>query len=69
MWMPLLGSGLVAVGCVRYAHLERPQVEYMTASAVYCWCLQGNNPLKETVSANAWLLLLCQAGPGPFLAC
>ena len=63
MWMPLLGSALVAVGCVRYAHFERPQVEDRTASAVYCWCLQENNPSKGMVSANVWLLLLRQAGP------
>ena len=45
--MPLLGAWLVTFGCIRYAHLDRSSVRYMTESTVHCRCGKGKQAAKR----------------------
>ena len=52
-WMPLLGSCLVAFGCIRYARMKRSQVQYVTASTMRCLCAKGKQAAKRHVVSEA----------------
>ena len=46
-WAPLLGSWLVAFGCVRYKHVERSVVMRISRSSVHLWCARGKQAHKR----------------------
>eukprot|EP00439_Symbiodinium_sp_Y106_P034627 s3674_g4.t1 len=46
-WAPLLGSWLVAFGCVRYKHVERSVVIRISRSSVHLWCARGKQAHKR----------------------
>ena len=46
-WAPLLGSWLVAFGCVRHKHVERSVVIRISRSSVHLWCARGKQAHKR----------------------
>ena len=47
MYMPLLGAWMVAFGCIRFVHLERSVVLYISRSTVHCFCDRGKQASKR----------------------
>ena len=47
-WTALLGSWIVAVGCLRYQHVLRTQPRRVSLSTVHCWCTKGKQRSRRS---------------------
>ena len=56
IWMPLLGAWLVTCGCIRYAHLDRSSVRYMTESTVIVGVARASRQPRAMVLIGQFLL-------------